>query len=504
MTGCPGVGPNPDPARGAGRKRVGFVNFDRRADPSPRTETTVLKPNCEGMPEEDATAPESDSRVEVGGTSGLGIEWLFPSDVVRSSPLDRPRLQIGRDETCQMRFDLPSVSRHHAEIHRDGPIFAVRDLRSRNGTFLNGKAVTHGALAPGDVLRVGGCLGLVVAGKPGPRARLKELAPDVWGGEELEQALEPARRAATSSLPVVLVGETGSGKERAARAIHHFSEREGGFHALNCASLPEQLVEAELFGYSKGAFTGAERTSVGRLRAAHRGTLLLDEIAELPLGAQAKLLRVLETGSVVPLGENRAHEVDVRVLAASQTPLEQLVQAGTFRQDLRARLAGLVVTLPPLRARRLDIVPLLLRLLLIHSGGRPPGVDVKLAEALCLHDWPDNVRELELLVRRLLALHGSETTLKRRHLPESMRGSGESLPPRSGPWFPQRGRHDLHHLAAALKQTSGNVKAAAACLGFSRQRAYRLMCGKTASEIMAEWDAGAPVRVGDDRELSKR
>jgi transcriptional regulator with PAS, ATPase and Fis domain len=434
----------------------------------------------------------------------LTIEWLLPADLVRSSPLDRPHLQIGRDETCQVRFDLPSVSRHHAEIHRDGFIFAVKDLASRNGTFLNGKAVTHGALAPGDVLRVGGCLGLVVAGKAVPRVRLKELAPDIWGGAELEQALEPAKRAATSSLPIVVVGETGSGKERAARAIHHFSGRQGGFHALNCASLPEQLVEAELFGYSKGAFTGAERTSIGRLRAAHRGTLLLDEIAELPLGAQAKLLRVLETGSVFPLGEMRGYDVDVRVLAASQAPLEQLVQSGTFRQDLRARLAGLVVTLPPLRARRLDIVPLLLRLLAIHSGGRPPAVDVKLAETLCLHDWPDNVRELDLLVRRLLALHGSEATLKRRHLPESMRGSTETVPPRSGPWLPQRGQHDLYHLAAALKQTSGNVKAAAECLGFSRQRAYRLMSGRTAHEIMAEWEAGTQVRGGDDRELFKR
>jgi transcriptional regulator with PAS, ATPase and Fis domain len=189
---------------------------------------------------------------------------------------------------------------------------------------------------------------------------------------------------------------------------------------VNCATLVPALAEAELFGYRKGAFTGADRASPGYFRAAQGGTLLLDEIADLPESVQAKLLRALEQHEISPLGESSPVPVDVRVLAATQIPLAQLVAERRFRADLCARLDGLTIRLPPLRDRKQEIPFLFQHLLRLHSGGRPPEVDPRLVEQLCLYDWPFNVRELDLLVRRLLLLHGHERELRRSHLPEHM------------------------------------------------------------------------------------
>lgn len=438
---------------------------------------------------EDTTAPGGQSSTGPRGAAHLEVRWVYPREYRQVSALDAPCFAIGRGNDCEIRFDLACVSRKHAEIYRDGPVFAVRDLQSRNGTFLNGERVAHGALAPGDVLRLGDCVGIVALGDAPSRAPVfVELAPQLFGGAEFSRAVEPVKRAASSRLSVVLVGETGTGKERVARAIHHWSGRSGEFHALNCATLPPNLAEAELFGHARGAFTGAERASEGRFRAAHLGTLLLDEVADLPLSVQPKLLRLLEDNEVVPLGEQRAVGVDVRLIAATQTPLEDLVARGAFRQDLRARLSGVTIMLPPLRERRSEILPLFEELLKVHSGGRPPDIEASFGERLCLHQWPDNVRELDLLARRLLTFHGSEAVLKRRFLPENMRSlAGEAeTPERPSAWYPRRGPHDLRRLVAALKLHDGNVTSAAASLGFSRQRAYRLMSGRSVAELIAK------------------
>jgi DNA-binding NtrC family response regulator len=437
---------------------------------------------------DDSTVSEPLSGSTLPEASEIALQWVFPAELVEPTRLTGRSFHLGRDPECAVPLDFRRVSRRHAEIHRDGPIFVVRDLHSRNGTFVNGERIAHAALATGDVLRVGECVALVTA-RP-VTSGLRELAPDLFGGVELAQALDPARRAASSSLPIVVVGETGTGKERVARAIHHFSGRSGEFHAVNCAALPENLVEAELFGHTKGAFTGAAQQSPGRFRAADGGTLLLDELIELPLHLQPKLLRLLEERAVVPVGGTKPERVDVRIVAATQVPLEVSVSAGRLRQDLRARLAGLVISLPPLRARRQDVVPLFLRLLDIHSGGRPPALEAKLAEALCIHDWPDNVRELDLLVRRLLALHGSEPVLLRGFLPETFHKVAHDAPERpSGAWFPRRSQHDLEQLRTALRKSHGNIKAAAASLGFSRQRAYRLMAGRSVTDLLARAEA---------------
>jgi DNA-binding NtrC family response regulator len=406
----------------------------------------------------------------------LALEWVWPRACVES--LQGARLSIGRDETASLRLDGTGVSRNHAELYRQGPIYVLRDLGSTNGTWLGGKRIEHAPVAPGSVLRVGEWVG-VFSQRDDQAAEFGELAPDLFGGPALAQLLTPLQRAARSNLPVLLIGETGTGKERFARATHQFSGRTGAFLAVNCAALPEQLAEAELFGYRRGAFTGAERASPGYFRAAHGGTLFLDEMPELSPALQAKLLRVLEDGQVLGLGESTSVAVDVRIVSASQRPLRELVTAGQLRQDLAARLNGLELRIPPLAGRRSDVPRLFAQFLKQQSGGRPPEVEARLIEALCLHDWPENVRELELLTRRLLAVHGHEPTLRRQHLPADIAALNEDpgavQRPSSPP--PDRREHDLSRIKKELENNGGNVKAAAEALGISRQRVYRLLDG---------------------------
>jgi transcriptional regulator with PAS, ATPase and Fis domain len=302
------------------------------------------------------------------------------------------------------------------------------------------------------------------------------------GGTLLASAFEPARRAATSSVPIIVCGETGTGKEVAARAIHRWSERRGEFCAVNCAALPEQLVEGELFGYRRGAFTGAEKSSPGLFRRADKGTLLLDEINELPLVTQAKLLRVLQEQEVMPLGEAAPVRVDVRVLVAAQAPIAKAVAEGRFREDLFMRLRGVELVLPPLRERIGDVPALFLRFIAAHAAGATPAVEAKLVESLCLYAWPGNVRELELCARGLLAVHGAEPLLKRRFLPQHILENEPAPAAGSGP-------DDLQRLGPALRRHGGNLSKACAELNISRQRAYRLLDGVSVKDFMARQES---------------
>ena len=255
----------------------------------------------------------------------------------------------------------------------------IADLGSRNGVRVNGRAVPSARLGLGDVVRLGGWIGVVTA-TPG---ELEEIAPGLWGGAGLQEALATLRQAAASDLPIVLEGETGTGKEVVAGALHRWSGRAGPLVAVNCAALPESLAEGELFGYRRGAFTGADRASPGFFRSAEGGTLLLDEVSDLPLALQAKLLRVLEQREVQPLGETRPVPIDVRIVVAGQQPLMEVVRAGRFRADLLARLDGLTVRLPPLRERREDVIPLFSHLLREIGQGRAPAIESDFAERLC-------------------------------------------------------------------------------------------------------------------------
>src|SRR6185503_9419070 len=253
-------------------------------------------------------------------STGLALECIWP--VARLDTLKGGKLTLGRDSSADICVEGSGVSRCHAELYRQGPLYVLRDLGSTNGTWLGGKRVEHAPVQPGSVLRLGECVGTFVEGR-GEQPRFGELAPGLLGGRAMEPLLARLRLAAKSDLPILLLGETGTGKERFARAAHGFSGRAGPFFALNCAALPEHLAEAELFGYRRGAFTGAERANQGYFRAAHNGTLFLDEMPELSAAMQAKLLRVVEDGQVLGLGEASTVSVNVRLLSASQQPLAE-------------------------------------------------------------------------------------------------------------------------------------------------------------------------------------
>ncbi|MBI4703111.1 MAG: sigma 54-interacting transcriptional regulator [Deltaproteobacteria bacterium] len=467
-----------------------------------------------------STAPERITEDAQSGGAGIAVRWIFPDPTGPLLLLTDSAVVLGRDGDCDVVLGGSEVSRRHAEIRRDGPIFIVRDLGSTNGVFLNGRRISEAPLSLGDLVRLGDCIGLVVRG-----ARAEDggkcfgsPATGLLVGPVLGPLLEPVRRAAPSDLPIVLEGETGTGKELVARAIHEWSERPGPLVAVNCAALPESLAEAELFGYRKGAFTGADRPSEGYFRAAHRGTLLLDEVIDLPLSLQAKLLRALAQGEVAPLGEARAVRVDVRVVATSQEPIDRAVAAERFRADLYARLGGLTVRLPPVRERIVEVPYLLTRMLAERSGGRPPQVAARLVERLCLHDMPFNVRELDMLVRRLLVEHGHEAVLRYSHLPRRLReparapggrdgsplapAAGRPAPP-AGPRAahepePVRAERDFTALVGALRVHRGVLARAAAAVGISRQRAYRLLKAHGGPALGTLREAGLAAADGGD------
>jgi transcriptional regulator with PAS, ATPase and Fis domain len=427
------------------------------------------------------------------------IFWVHRSlDVTR---LERARMVVGRSPSCDVTLEAAGVSRRHAEFFHQGPVCALADTGSKNGVFVNGRAVTHATLSSGDVVRLGDALGIfshitdlseplqddrpggLAAAHPRSEAPLDEI---VGGG--MAFALRDLPEIAASSLPVVLVGETGVGKERAAEAIHRGSARRGPLHAVNCAAIPETLAEAELFGHKKGAFTGAEATAQGHFRAADTGTLFLDELQDLPRKVQALLLRVLQESLVYPVGETKPVAVSVRVIAASQTSLDELVAQQRLREDLAMRLSGFVVRIPPLRERRIDVSTLLRHFLNVHAPGResPLEIEVRCLEDLLLYDWPGNVRELEFLVRRLLALSGHERPLAWHLLPDAIRRKPEPIATRSLLPAETRTAHDIASLRDALRACGGNVARAATIASISRQRAYRLMAGKSVAEFIGE------------------
>jgi transcriptional regulator with PAS, ATPase and Fis domain len=444
------------------------------------------------MAQSSITTPSASTGLGPSRTRATEVRWVFPERI--TMPLAGVTV-VGRDEGCETVLLGSEISRRHAELRIDGPLVAVRDLGSRNGVYVNGRRVQDAPLMPGDVVRCGEWIGVLINAREGA-APFGEIMPGWYGSAVLADAVEPARRL-RADLPVIVQGETGTGKEGTARAIHAWAGRRGPFIAVNCAALPADLAEAELFGYRKGAFTGADQTSPGLFRAADGGSIFLDEILELPLALQPKLLRVLEERRVRALGETRDVAIDVRVIAATQESLADAVAAKRFRADLHARLDGLTVVLPPLRERREDILPLFVELLRQHGGGRPPAIEAKLAEAVVLYDWPLNVRELVLLARRLLALHAHEPSLKKIHLPERIlaraptgadgpgpaQSSSALSPPTGTPaaGIARRARRatdddtEFDALIEALREADGSVAKAAAIVGVSRARAYRLI-----------------------------
>ncbi len=289
--------------------------------------------------------------------------------------------------------------------------------------------------------------------------------------------LELLERAAGTALPVVIVGESGTGKELVARALHdHGARAAAPFVALNCSAVPEPLLESELFGHARGAYTGADRDRRGLFEVADGGTLFLDEIADTSAAMQSKLLRVLQDGGIRRVGESKSRKVDVRIVVASQRPLEELAAAGRFRDDLRYRLEVIAIPVPPLRDRDGDlpllVAALLARLVDHRAGDRPvPRLSRAALRALGQHRWPGNVRELENALARAVALGGD--TLDLVDLPEVIGGAAARPEPA------KPGGDDLRlrpavaateqaYIAAAMARAKNNQTVAAKLLGLSR------------------------------------
>ncbi len=398
----------------------------------------------------------------------------------------------------------PRLSRAHAEISIGPDGWTVQDLGSRNGTSVDGVAVQGLVVARAPrVIRVADTI-LVplddVTGLEAPRS-----TDGVVVGALLARAFEGVARAAGYSRTLVLHGESGSGKELAARAFHaRGPHAKGPFIAVNCATIPEGLAERLLFGTKRGAYSGADADAIGHLAAAHGGVLFLDEVAELDLNAQAKLLRVLETGEIIPLGASKGQQVDVTVCVATHQNLREAAAAGRFREDLLYRLSPPEAVLPPLRERRDEIVAHIVAE--VATASRALGIHAALVETCLLRAWPGNVRELRKHVRqavataiasnadRLRASHLAATAgcaLVRAEVPslptEPAEKSGESSAPekREGEqpegivrkrsytrWSASLTREQIE---AALASNAGNMAGAARSLGMNRSQLYREM-----------------------------
>jgi len=414
-------------------------------------------------------------------------------------------LVLGRGEDCDIVLRHTSVSRAHAKLHL-GSTPRIEDLGSSNGTWVEGQRLPPNVPTPfrhGALIEVGAAL-LVVHGPEQARGASPSAPLDVVVADEvMVEVYETLEVVAKSPLSVVLMGETGVGKEVLASRLHARSPRAAqSFVKINCAALVESLLEAELFGYERGAFTGANQAKPGLLETASGGTLFLDEIGELPLATQAKLLRVLESGEVMRVGSLKARPVDVRFVSATNRDLRELVRHGTFREDLFFRLDGVSVYVPPLRERKKEIALLVARFVDESSRqhGRPTLVVSPEAMAqLTEHTWPGNVRELRNVIARsvLLARSGMLLPTDLRFEPVNSRSvalgpgatappavlsSQATVPPPPRPYVapppapasaPDVGKAldpaEVERVLAALQQCGGNQTRAAKLLGISRR-----------------------------------
>jgi DNA-binding NtrC family response regulator len=340
---------------------------------------------------------------------------------------------IGRGEGCDVVIDHKALSRRHA-VFRPGSPPTIQDLGSTNGTYVGG-ALRHGGdpvpLSKGDGFRIGP-FSFVIVGRAGVEKSVSLTGKDLLRVIDPTPAAIPGlvRDFAASDACVLILGETGVGKEVLASTIHQLSNRPGALTRINCAALSESLLESELFGHEKGAFTGASVQKIGLLESAHGGTVFLDEIGEMPLSIQAKLLRAVEHREILRLGSTRPISIDVRFIAATNRDLPAEVAAGRFRRDLYFRLDGVTLVIPPLRERRGLIGPLALRFLeSARPGGGKPKLSADVLAALEAHTWPGNVRELKAVIERAVVLaRGGDLTAK--HLAFGRKeGLSDSQPP---------------------------------------------------------------------------
>ncbi|MBI5500678.1 MAG: sigma 54-interacting transcriptional regulator [Deltaproteobacteria bacterium] len=449
-------------------------------------------PEVATLPDDDgdpaATAPPRAFLLVLGGGQARTVP--VPTDGL---------LVAGRDPSLRIPLDDEKASRRHAELRSAGGEVSVVDLGSTYGSFVYGVRLDRPrALAHGDEIRIGATrLTLLRPSRPvaGPRppdvlraARARhdgsgpgtcatdagDEAPADVGDIELHdpsmcKIYRLADQAARSTSPVLVLGETGVGKEEVARYVHRRSPSHGGpLVVVNCAALPETLVESMLFGHEKGAFTGAGERRLGYVEAAAGGTLFLDELGELPPASQSKLLRFLDRNTITRLGSTAEVPVDVRIVAASRRDLAREAERGTFREDLYYRVAVLTIYVPPLRDRPLDILPLARRFArrAAGAGPRPDFTDAAI-DRLLEHPWPGNVRELRNAVEGAV-LQAQGAPLAPHHFPPAVQRPAPGPSATTG--LPARvAEVERDAIVAALRDCAGNQSQAARKLGISRR-----------------------------------
>ena len=426
-------------------------------------------------------APRVSTIATVYGDPGGGGAHRFELVVVEGHDEGRALVlregrahRVGTAADCDLVLTDERISGHHLEIVVGESRFEVVDEGSTNGTFYQGSRIGRATLPPGATLKLGRSVLRLQ-----PRAEALQLPPsrarrfgDLVGVSlAMRQVFAVLEHAAASDVTVLIEGETGTGKELAARALHEASERRRGpFVAVDCGALPESLVDSELFGHVRGAFTGATTDRTGAFARARGGTLFLDEIDGVSAGVQARLLRALEERCIRPVGADRELPLDLRLVVATQAPLTARVAEGRFRADLFYRVAVLHLRLPPLRERREDIAPIVAELL--HRRGLAAGeVSGPGLPRLLAHEWPGNVRELRNVIEYAFAL-GEGPVLSAGEVPPELRGE---LPPNAKKTMRDPDEAERQRIREALRLAGGQKSQAAELMGISRTTLWRRM-----------------------------
>ncbi|HEU4732707.1 MAG TPA: sigma 54-interacting transcriptional regulator [Kofleriaceae bacterium] len=417
---------------------------------------------------------------------GFAFEILSGADAGRSIRGDKRSFLLGTHASADVVLADPHASRLHARLDVEDADYVLRDLGSTNGTRVGGTRVREACLEDGAIVEIGATrVRFRVLDEPfevrlAEDDRFEELIGRSVAMRELFAVCE---RVAPTDAPVIIGGETGTGKELVARAIHRRSRRAGKpLVVLDCSAIPPSLVESELFGHERGAFTGAVATRPGVFERGDGGTVFLDELGELPIELQPKLLRCLESGELTRVGGDRTIRVDIRVLAATNRDLPRMIAEGRFRADLFYRLAVIRVTVPALRDRRDDIPLLAAHFAAAALAGRarsplPPETLEALFGELTRHDWPGNVRELRNAVERaaILAdpriLHGGATEQAAVELQRSI----EKAVHRQGTLRAARAEREREYLTDLLRATEGNLDEAARIAQVHRKSLERLI-----------------------------
>ena len=432
--------------------------------------------------------PDSDATRVIGNDAGervptAEIDVIDGVDRGKRLTLTSGSAKVGTAAGLALRLTDPTVSRIHCELSLISGGVRLVDAGSTNGTFVDGHRVRDADLAIGSTLRLGATTLRILVGEDSVQIPLSPL--DSFGGivgssVAMRRVYALLERAAVTNSTVLLQGETGTGKECVTRALHEASRRAAGpLVAIDCGAIAPSVIESELFGHVRGAFSGAVSDRRGLLEEADGGTLFLDEIGELPIALQAKLLRVLETLEVRRVGGNSVRKIDVRVVAATNRALSRAINEGSFREELYYRLAVFEIVLPPLRARREDI-PLLAQHFYSQFAGDTAPLSPAIISALMTRSWPGNVRELRNFIERQVGLGWGRDGAPSSPGPRRILPSGiEAFVPVDLPlkrareaWIEE---FEGVYVRALLKRTSGNVTRAADVSGVSRRFLQRLM-----------------------------